>query len=284
LSALFSNCFANALRMLFDACDTNVGLVTPAEEAGSVVNDLWSSHLGTMCKLFPWGRLATGKELLGASFTEELRPNETLERLCTLWEKTELVAKMSMPLESWKKSPEQLPVVHHLMRITRQKVVVWFALQMCPDQAKFKDDSGRLPLHWTALLHDVTGCVPSILKSADFKEMKVHLKKSMVELTLDVFPGGAECGDKKGLLPLDLLLDVECRSWDIDNEEMHPSALSLVGVNTDALSQMNPLTKMLLFVTAACICDEKTHTTERHRCSATLELSLDLIWIQFRFL
>ena len=143
---------------------------------------------------------------------------------------------------------------------------MWFALQMYPDQAKFEDDSGRLPLHWAALIYNVKEFPPSFLNKVDFSNtsneaMKRHLEKSMVEWTLDVFPGGARCRDKKGLLPLDLLLDLECKSWDIDNEEMHPSALSLSGANTDALSQINPLTKMLPFMTAACICYEKANKT-----------------------
>ena len=265
LSTLFSNCSVNALRMLFDVYDTNVGLMTPVEEAGRIINDMWSSYLGTMPRRYSWGSLrrqGAQKELLGASSIAELRSNENLANLCSLWEKTELLAKISMPLDSWKKSPEQLPLVHQLIRTSRQKIVVWFALQMYPNQAKFKDDCGRLPLHWAALLYDVRDCVPSILNSADFEKMRVHLEKSMVELTLDVFPGGAECRDKKGLLPLDLLLDVECRSWDIDHEEMHRSALSLVGANIDALSQINPLTKMLPFMTAACVYDETTHKTK----------------------
>ena len=189
------------------------------------------------------------QEILSISSLEDLASFPDLQ---TLWQKTELIVKMTKE-GGLDKSVVKLPFVHQMIKIGLPKVVVWMAVRLYPNQVKIKDEFGRLPLHWAAVQNNFD------TEEGMFRRTPVAeiVSKAMVELILEVYPDGAKYPDKQGSLPLVLLLDLEFRHWTF-NDWTYRSVMALVKQAPEALTQMNTKNRMLPFMTAASIRDSNT--------------------------
>lgn len=174
--------------------------------------------------------------------------------LYTLWQKTEMLIQLTTE-KGLEKSVDELPLLHMVIKLHLPKVVVWLALRLFLSKVKDKDKMGRLPLHWAAEYNNIDTekgfCVECNGKLSELKT------KRIVELVLHAFPKGAKYPDNEGSLPLALLLDLEHRSWTLNNWTER-CVMALMKQAPEALMQRNVKNFMLPFMAAASIHDKNT--------------------------
>ncbi len=252
----------------------DLGGKLPIKTVRETICYLWTRHLKDRSS-----RVCTREKeegLLNVSSMEDLRSNEELH---SLWQKTELLIK-STKSGGLNDTVQKLPLVRTLIKRRIPKVVVWLAVRLYPEQVRLKDDEGRLPLHWAAVLNNLN-------TEEDFDvefegRLSEILKGRMVELMLDFFPKGAEHADVEGSLPLDLLLNVEYESW-TDNSWMQRCALKLMKQAPIALIKRNAKNFMLPFMTAACIHHQNTvKARSKHEEKRMLQRKLKLTYAILR--
>ena len=192
-------------------------------------------------------------EFLGVSSWEDL---ERIERLHTLWQKTELLM-MCTKNDTIDESARDCAFVHLLIKGRLPRVVVWMALTLYPEQAKLRDDKGRLPIHLAASLNNRNSEEHfALVFQGGMQKIK---EKRMVEVVLDFFPAGAKVADRKGSLPLALLLKLEYDSF-TNNSWTRRCIVALIKQAPEALTRRYAGDGLLPFMTAASMHDKHTVT------------------------